>query len=530
MTVLFGKARLRLYGAIKNKKSTSPPARTRPGFDVKGRGGRCAPAREFGADPNAPAARFLHPPKEAAAGAIASIAVAAKRWLGLLVSLAAMAAAAACAGDPGEPARKGFVTVNGLEFAIDGEPYRFVGANMWYAAYLGSPAPYGDRERLKAELDLLKSKGVTNLRILGASERSPFRLSLEEAFRDETDKYNEDLLQGLDYALAEMGARGMKAVVYLNNFWEWSGGMGTYLYWTNGGVYVDLGDPEHPWPAFQNFTAQFYASEPANALYRDYIRAVVTRINTVNGVPYAEDPTIMSWQLANEPRPGFDLKEGDAGLREFYDWIDGAARYIKSLAPRQLVSSGNEGYMGCSEIESCFIDAHSTDAIDYLTFHIWPRNWSWFDPQNPEGTFDNAIEMTKAYIDRHLADAERLGKPITLEEFGLDRDGEALSPDSPTRFRDALLDTAFVAVEADARRNGPFAGTNLWAWGGYGRAEHEDYAWRRGDTNFTGDPPQEPQGRNSVFDGDASTLGVIKSHADRLNNIMAARADGKNPQ
>ena len=35
-----------------------------------------------------------------------------------------------------------------------------------------------------------------------------------------------------------MGRRGMTAVIYLTNFWEWSGGMMTYLYWTNGGRYM----------------------------------------------------------------------------------------------------------------------------------------------------------------------------------------------------------------------------------------------------------------------------------------------------
>ena len=64
--------------------------------------------------------------------------------------------------------------------------------------------------------------------------------SLQRTFRDHTEQYDEELLAGLDYLLVELGKRGMHAVIYLNNFWEWSGGMGTYLYWTNGGDYIDL--------------------------------------------------------------------------------------------------------------------------------------------------------------------------------------------------------------------------------------------------------------------------------------------------
>ena len=36
-------------------------------------------------------------------------------------------------------------------------------------------------------------------------------------------------MAGLDYLLQQMGERGMKAVLYLNNAWEWSGGYGFYL-------------------------------------------------------------------------------------------------------------------------------------------------------------------------------------------------------------------------------------------------------------------------------------------------------------
>ncbi|MDB5910067.1 MAG: mannanase [Massilia sp.] len=39
--------------------------------------------------------------------------------------------------------------------------------------------------------------------------------------------------------------------------------------------------------------------------------------------------------------------------------------------------------------------------------------------------------------------------------------------------------------------------------------------WKPGD-DFIGDPPQEEQGLHSVFDSDASTLAIIREHAQRL--------------
>ena len=46
-----------------------------------------------------------------------------------------------------------FVTRRGTQLLRDGVPYRITGANMWYAAWLGADAEYGDRARLVRELE-----------------------------------------------------------------------------------------------------------------------------------------------------------------------------------------------------------------------------------------------------------------------------------------------------------------------------------------------------------------------------------------
>src|SRR5690348_7501516 len=123
-----------------------------------------------------------------------------------------------------------FVRVAGTRFDVGGARYRIAGTNMWYAAYLGADAPIGNRDRLKRELNRLAELGINNIRILGSSEYSPLKNSVRPAFRNRTRPFNETFLRGLDHTLAEMGRRGMTAVIYQTNFWEWSGGMMTYLY------------------------------------------------------------------------------------------------------------------------------------------------------------------------------------------------------------------------------------------------------------------------------------------------------------
>lgn len=412
-----------------------------------------------------------------------------------------------------------FVTVEDGAFRLGTQPFCFAGTNLWYGAYLGAEGATGDHDRLRRELDLLKSTGITNLRVLGASEKSPMENSLSVTFRDRSENYNEDLLRGLDRMLHEVARRGMRAVIYLNNFWEWSGGMGTYLYWTNGGAFINLGDPAHPWPAFADFSAGFYDSREAQERYFHYVRQLVTRVNTANGRAYADDPAIMAWQLANEPRPGDHNELGFSRLPAYYEWIGKTAALIKSLDPNHLVSLGSEGTMGCLQDEQCFLDAHADTGIDYLTFHMWPKNWGWFKARNPGGSYQPTLQKADDYISAHLALAKRLGKPIVLEEFGLERDGGGFSPALSTSLRDRYYGLVFKRIENSLETDGLFRGSNFWTWGGYGRAEHDDYRWRAGDRAYTGDPPQEAQGLNSVFNSDVSTLNTIKRHAGELARL-----------
>lgn len=412
------------------------------------------------------------------------------------------------------PEALSFVTVHGHRFERNGMPYRYVGANIWYAAWLGADTAYGDRARLGRELDRLKALGVRNLRILGSAEISPLKNSITPGFRDRTATYNEDLLKGLDWTLAEMAKRDMTGVIYLTNFWEWSGGMMTYLSWVNGGRFIDMNDPAHPWPEFADWNAAFYTNGQAQAMYRDYIRAVVTRKNSVTGVGYVADPTIMAWQLANEPRPAGGDKAAIPNLPNFYRWIDETARYIKTLDPNHLVSTGSEGLKGSIEREDVVLAAHRSPSIDYLTTHIWPNNWTWMDSGNLAGTYDAGATKVADYLDTHIRLATTLGKPLVIEEFGYPRDGKtAYDPTITTVYKDRFYRQIYAAIEANAKAGGPLAGSNFWAWNGEARTPHVDYRFQRGDLGYMGDPPHEPQGWYGVFDSDAATQSVIRAHA-----------------
>lgn len=69
-----------------------------------------------------------------------------------LLAGAAVAALAGCVTATARPATDSFVARSGAGFLRGGRPYRVVGANLWYAAWLGADAPYGNRARLGHKL------------------------------------------------------------------------------------------------------------------------------------------------------------------------------------------------------------------------------------------------------------------------------------------------------------------------------------------------------------------------------------------
>lgn len=411
-----------------------------------------------------------------------------------------------------------FVKVDGAKFTVNKNPYYFVGTNFWFGAYLGADTDYGNRERLLRELDRLKENGITNLRIVAASEESDFSLPLDPPFQYKDGSYNEELLHGLDFLLAEMGKRNLRAVMVLNNYWDWSGGMSEYVSWATGEDVVDPTAMENgDWGKFLDFSARFYQLEEAQKRYRKYIAMLIERKNTYSGKLYKNDPAIMTWELANEPRPSL---EGDPeeSIKIFSNWIHETASYIHSLDKNHLVTTGSEGSKGTINSLDYALQAHKSEFIDYMTFHLWPKNWGWYKPEEPS-TLASTKENTTRYINEHIELARKLNKPATLEEFGFMRDDEKYAPDDSVEARNEYYQFVFQIVENAVQEDSPLAGSNFWGYGGEGRARHEDHKWRLGDNMYLGDPYSEAQGLNSVYDTDESTLEIISKHSKRLEEL-----------
>jgi len=364
----------------------------------------------------------------------------------------------------------------------------------------------------------LKSIGINNLRIMGASEGNAQPNTVNPAIQPELKIFDEQLLDGLDFLLAEMEKRQMYAVIYLNNYWEWSGGMAQYVSWFEQTEVPNPFYPKYSFDDFMKFSARFYRNEQANQAFRKYVKILIERKNNYTSEVYRDDPTIMAWQLANEPRPGLG-ETGKENFKIFSKWIDETSIYIKTLDPNHLISTGNEGTAGSMESEELYQEIHRYPGIDYMTAHLWAYNWSWFDPLNAEATYPEAIRRALTYLQKHIDFAQAVGKPLVFEEFGLTRDNHSYSPQSTTTYRDRYFLEVLNFIYENSRAGGPLVGSNFWAWGGEGYPrEVVEARWQKGDP-YSGDPPQEPQGRNSVFSSDSSTISILTSYADKMYGL-----------
>ncbi|MEV4494033.1 cellulase family glycosylhydrolase [Micromonospora coxensis] len=326
---------------------------------------------------------------------------------GLLATVAAGPAQAAPGAAAGERHGGGFVVRKGDQLFLDGRPFRFAGTNNYYLEYK-SRAMVDDvfADATAARFTVLRHWGFLDIGTPGGTDSvaGPSDGVWFQYWDGEKPAYNDgpDGLQRLDYVLYAARRAGIRVVVPLVNNWRDFGGMDQYVRWRGADHHDD-----------------FYTDPVIRGWYRDWVSHVLNRVNPLTGVAYKDDPTVLAWELANEPRckgSGVYPPSPDCTTDTITGWADEMSRHVKSIDRRHLLGVGDEGFfcddraapdwtVNCGEGVDAVALA-KLPAVDVMGYHLYPDHW------------DKDADWGVAWIERHSREAERIGKPAVLGEFG----------------------------------------------------------------------------------------------------------------
>lgn len=340
-----------------------------------------------------------------------------KRVMSLIGSvLVALAALVQPIAAPATFAARGndFVKQAGAELRLHGTRFRFAGANNYYPMYksqfmaddvLTTAAAQGFRVmRVWGSLEIGNQDGSNSIR--GKADGVYFQYwgGSAPAYND-----GDDGLKHLDFVISRAGQLGLKLVIPLVNNWNDFGGMDQYVRWRDSSTPGD-----EVW-----YHDSFYTDPIIRQWYRNWIAHLLNRVNTYTGIAYKDDPTIMTWELGNEPRclsAGAYERSSSCTTQTLITWADEISTYIKTIDDKHLVSVGDEGFYclpnpthwteNCGEgVDTVAFTA--LENIDVMSFHLYPDYWG------------QDVAWGTQWIQRHFQDARALGKPAMLGEFGL---------------------------------------------------------------------------------------------------------------
>lgn len=326
------------------------------------------------------------------------------------VAAAALAAvlASAAGASPASPRGRAFVERKGRELHVGGAAFRVAGASNYYLMY---------KSRLMVDdvLETAAGAGFNVIRTWGAldignaDDTGSIRGKADGVYYHYWDgaapAFNDgpDGLQHLDYVIWKAGQLGLRLDIGFVNNWNDFGGMDQYVAW-RGGQYHD----------------EFYTDPVIRGWYKDWIAHLLQRVNPLTGLAYKDDPTILVWELANEPRCqayGRYPTSGTCTTETLLAWADEMSRFVKSIDRKHLVSAGDEGFFctpgATSAIEDCSTGVDTValadlPAMDVMSFHLYPDAWGQTDPA-----------FGKTWIERHIRAGKKIRERVMLGEFGI---------------------------------------------------------------------------------------------------------------
>ncbi|XP_065880800.1 mannan endo-1,4-beta-mannosidase 7-like [Euphorbia lathyris] len=374
-----------------------------------------------------------------------------------------------------ESAEDGFVNTNGVQFMLNGSPFYANGFNAYWLMYFATDP--STRDKVSSVFLQAKQHGLSLARTWA------FNDGQDRALQNAPGSYDEKSFQGLDFVISEAKRNGIKVILSLVNNYENLGGKKQYVNWArNQGQSVSSDD-------------DFFTNSLVKDYYKNHIKTVLTRRNTITGVSYKDEPTIMAWELMNEPRC-----TSDPSGKTIQAWITEMASYLKSIDSNHLLEVGLEGFYGQSSaqkqqfnpnflIGTDFISNNQIPGIDFATVHSYPDQWL------PSSDDKSLLSFLDNWLSNHIEDAQNvLRKPLLFTEFGKSSKTAAYNQ------RDLLFNTVYSAIYSSARGGGAAAGGMFWQLMTEGMDSFRD-------------------GYEVIFSENPSTANIIVDQSRKLNKI-----------
>ncbi|KAL0463372.1 UNVERIFIED_CONTAM: putative mannan endo-1,4-beta-mannosidase 9 [Sesamum latifolium] len=391
------------------------------------------------------------------------------------MSLVLAALLVACS--EGRAIRGGFVGTRGSQFVMNGRPFYFNGFNSYWLMYMASDPS----TRLKVSNTFAQAaKSGMNVGRTWAFSDGGYR-----ALQTAPGSYNEDMFKDLDFVVSEAKKHGIYLILSLVNNWEGFGGKKQYVQWARErGQYLNNED-------------EFFTNSIVRDYYKNHIKAVLNRVNTITGVAYKDDPIIFAWELMNEPRCQSDLSG-----KAIQDWAAEMSAYLKLIDKNHLLEIGTEGFSGESmpekkqdnpgyEVGTDFIANNRIPQIDFATIHLYPDHWVLGSNEEAQDAF------AEKWIQEHVNDSKSiLGKPLVVSEFGKSSRSSGYTVEA----RDKYFGLVFNTVYGCARRRGPCGGALFWQVMAEGMENWSD-------------------GYEVVLEQSPTTAGVIDQQSRRISSL-----------
>ncbi|MTD13746.1 hypothetical protein GIS00_07290 [Nakamurella sp. YIM 132087] len=265
---------------------------------------------------------------------------------------------------PSAPASSGFVTREGNTLMLDGQVFRFAGANQYYLGLddnirddKGNPT-FPPQSRTDDALNSAVRTGATVVRshTLGMSVGCAVCIEPRRGVFDDT------AFRSADYAIYRAGKLGLKLMIPLVDQWRWyHGGISTFTGWRGYTNNPDVSRNASNNQAQRASEAHFYTDPNVIADFRQYVRHILEHVNPYTGLAYKDDPTIMAWETGNEIWTANP------------DWTQQLASFIKhTVGAKQLVADGTAA-TGMS-VSNAAIDAPD---VDIVGGHFYPVDVAW---------------------------------------------------------------------------------------------------------------------------------------------------------